>query len=72
LLIHLIDPDGKGNMDWLSAKYLNYEPIHIEELIGKRERSQGCMKDVELEKIKEYAVEDADVRFNSKTFSFLK
>ena len=67
LLAHsLIDPDGKGNMDWLSAKYLNYEPIHIEELIGKKGKSQGNMKDVELEKIKEYAVEDADVTLQFK------
>jgi DNA polymerase I len=67
LLAHsLIDPDGKGNMDWLSAKYLNYEPIHIEELIGKKGRNQGNMRDVELEKIKEYAVEDADVTLQFK------
>lgn len=67
LLAHsLIDPDGKGNMDWLSAKYLNYEPIHIEELIGKKGKTQGNMKDVELEKIKEYAVEDADVTLQFK------
>lgn len=63
---YLIDPDGKNNMDWLSAKYLNYEPIHIEELIGKKGKSQGNMKDVELEKIKEYAVEDADVTLQFK------
>jgi DNA polymerase-1 len=63
---YLIEPDGKSNMDWLSAKYLNYEPIHIEELIGKRGKNQGCMKDVELEKIKEYAVEDADVTLQFK------
>ena len=67
LLAHfLVDPDGKGNMDWLSAKYLNYEPIHIEELIGKKGKTQGNMKDVELEKIKEYAVEDADVTLQFK------
>ncbi len=67
LLAHyLIDPDGKNNMDWLSAKFLNYEPIHIEELIGKKGKNQGCMKDVELEKIKEYAVEDADVTLQFK------
>jgi DNA polymerase I len=67
LLAHsLIDPDGKGNMDWLSAKYLNYEPIHIEELIGKKGKTQGNMKDVELEKIKEYAVEDADITLQFK------
>jgi DNA polymerase-1 len=67
LLAHyLIEPDGKSNMDWLSAKYLNYEPIHIEELIGKKGKTQGNMKDVELEKIKEYAVEDADVTLQFK------
>jgi DNA polymerase-1 len=64
---YLIDPDGKNNMDWLSAKYLNYEPIHIEELIGKKGKGQGTMKDVELEKIKEYAVEDADVTLQFKS-----
>ncbi|MFL5738663.1 MAG: DNA polymerase I [Flavisolibacter sp.] len=63
---YLIDPDGKNNMDWLSAKYLNYEPIHIEELIGKKGKNQGNMRDVELEKIKEYAVEDADVTLQFK------
>ncbi|MBA2330885.1 MAG: DNA polymerase I [Flavisolibacter sp.] len=63
---YLIEPDGKSNMDWLSAKYLNYEPVHIEELIGKRGKNQGCMKDVEVEKIKEYAVEDADVTYQFK------
>ncbi len=67
MLAHcLIDPDGKNNMDWLSAKFLNYEPIHIEELIGKKGKSQGSMKDVELEKIKEYAVEDADITLQFK------
>jgi len=53
-------------MDWLSAKYLNYEPIHIEELIGKKGKSQGNMKDVDLEKVKEYAVEDADITLQLK------
>lgn len=64
---YLIEPDGKSNMDWLSAKYLNYEPIHIEELIGKKGKNQGNMRDVELEKIKEYAVEDADVTLQFKS-----
>jgi DNA polymerase I len=68
MLAHcLIDPDGKNNMDWLSAKFLNYEPIHIEELIGKKGKNQGSMKDVELEKIKEYAVEDADITLQFKS-----
>lgn len=67
LLAHyLIEPEGKHNMDWLSAKYLNYEPIHIEELIGKKGKGQGTMRDVALEKIKEYAVEDADITIQFK------
>ncbi|MGZ3990827.1 MAG: DNA polymerase I [Flavisolibacter sp.] len=63
---YLIEPDGKSNMDWLSAKYLNYEPIHIEELIGKKGRNQLCMKDIDVEKVKEYAAEDADVTLQFK------
>ncbi|HVF97912.1 MAG TPA: DNA polymerase I [Flavisolibacter sp.] len=63
---YLIEPDGKSNMDWLSNKFLNYEPVHIEDLIGKRGKSQGNMRDVELEKIKEYAVEDADITLQFK------
>ena len=58
---YLIEPDGKSNMDWLSAKFLNYEPVHIEELIGKKGKNQLSMRDVEVERVKEYAVEDADV-----------
>ncbi len=64
---YLIEPDGKSNMDWLSAKYLGYEPVHIEELIGKKGKGQGNMRDVELEKIKEYAVEDADITLQFKS-----
>ncbi|HYC39708.1 MAG TPA: DNA polymerase I [Chitinophagaceae bacterium] len=63
---YVIEPDGKRSMDLLSAKFLNYEPVHIEELIGKKGRSQGNMRDVELEKIKEYAVEDADITLQLK------
>ncbi len=67
LLAHyVIEPEGKRNMDWLSAKYLGYEPVHIEELIGKKGKGQGTMRDVEVEKVKEYAVEDADVTLQFK------
>lgn len=64
---YLIEPDGKSNMDWLSAKYLNYEPIHIEELIGKKGKNQLCMNEVDVEKVKEYAAEDADVTLQFKS-----
>ena len=64
---YVIEPDGKRSMDQLSAKYLGYEPVHIEELIGKKGRTpQGNMRDVELEKIKEYAAEDADITLQLK------
>ena len=63
---YVIEPDGKRSMDDLSAKYLGYEPVHIEELIGKKGKAQGSMRDVELEKIKDYAAEDADITLQLK------
>jgi DNA polymerase I len=63
---YVIEPDGKRNMDALSAKYLGYEPVHIEELIGKKGKGQGTMRDVEFEKIKDYATEDADITLQLK------
>ena len=53
-------------MDLLSAQYLGYEPVHIEELIGKKGKNQGNMRDVEVEKIKDYAAEDADITLQLK------
>jgi DNA polymerase-1 len=64
---YVIEPEGKRSMDLLSAKYLGYEPIHIEELIGKKGKHQGNMRDVEPDKIKEYAAEDADITLQLKT-----
>lgn len=67
MLVHyVIEPDGKRSMDLLSAQYLQYEPVHIEELIGKKGKGQGTMRDVEVEKIKEYAAEDADITLQLK------
>jgi len=63
---YVVEPEGKRGMDLLSAQYLGYEPIHIEELIGKKGKTQGNMRDVELGKIKEYAVEDADITLQLK------
>lgn len=63
---YVIEPDGKRGMDALSAKYLGYEPVHIEELIGKKGKGQGTMRDVELDKIKDYAAEDADITLQLK------
>lgn len=63
---YVIEPEGKRGMDVLSAKYLGYEPVHIEELIGKKGKTQGNMRDVEIDKIKEYASEDADITLQLK------
>jgi DNA polymerase I len=52
---YVVEPDGKRSMDQLSTKYLGYEPVAIEELIGKKGKGQGSMRDVPLDKIKEYA-----------------
>jgi len=57
----LIQPDMRHSMDVISETYLNYSPVPIEELIGKKGKNQGNMMDVPLEKIAEYAAEDADV-----------
>ncbi|MCW3121412.1 MAG: polymerase [Flavipsychrobacter sp.] len=64
---YVIDPDGKRSMDILSARYLNYQPVSIETLIGKKGKGQQSMRDAPLEQVKEYAAEDADVTFQLKT-----
>jgi DNA polymerase I len=63
---YLIDADLRHGMDFLANNYLNYEPISIETLIGKKGKGQLNMRDVEIEKIKEYAAEDADVTLQLK------
>ena len=60
---YLLEPDQRHNMQLLSEKFLQYSPIPIETLIGKKGKGQGSMKDVELEVIAEYATEDADITF---------
>lgn len=60
---YLINPDMRHNMDVLSETYLNYTPVSITELIGKKGKNQLSMRDVSLEKQTEYAVEDADITF---------
>jgi DNA polymerase-1 len=60
---YLINPDMRHNMDVLAETYLNYSPVSITELIGKKGKNQLSMRDVPLEKITEYAVEDADITF---------
>jgi DNA polymerase-1 len=63
---YLLEPDMRHNMDRLASAYLNYEPVHIEELIGERGPRQKTMREVEKERVKEYSVEDADVTWQLK------
>ncbi len=58
---YLINPDMRHNMDVLSETYLNYTPVSISDLIGKKGKNQLSMREVPLEQQTEYAVEDADI-----------
>jgi len=63
---YLINPDMRHGMDILAETYLRYSPMPIEALIGKKGKGQKTMRDVELELVKEYAAEDADVTLQLK------
>lgn len=63
---YLLEPDMRHNMDFLSQTYLDYKPISIEALIGKKGRMQGSMRNVEINTLKDYACEDADITFQLK------
>jgi DNA polymerase-1 len=63
---YLINPDMRHGMDVLSETYLNYQPVSITELIGKKGKNQLSMRAVELSKQTEYAVEDADITLQLK------
>ena len=65
---YLINPDMRHNMDILSETYLKYAPKSIEDLIGQKGKNQKSMREVPLEDIKEYAVEDADVTLQLKGY----
>jgi len=63
---YLINPDMRHNMDVLAETYLNYSPQPISELIGKKGKTQGSMREVPLEEQTQYAVEDADITLQLK------
>lgn len=63
---YLLEPDQKHNMDVLAENYLNYRPVSIETLIGKKGKNQGNMRDVPKEEIADYACEDADITLQLK------
>ncbi|NPA10268.1 MAG: DNA polymerase I [Chlorobi bacterium] len=60
---YLLNPDGRHGMDYLSEVYLNYKPVSIETIIGKKGKKQGSFRDADLRTQTDYAAEDADVTF---------
>ncbi|QXU49017.1 DNA polymerase I [Chryseobacterium sp. D764] len=60
---YLLNPDGRHGMDYLSEVYLNYKPVSIETIIGKKGKKQGSFRDADLRTQTDYAAEDADITF---------
>ena len=58
---YLIEPEMRHNMDMMAMTYLNYSPVAIESLIGKKGKGQLTMRDVDVAQVVEYAGEDADI-----------
>jgi len=63
---YLINPDMRHNMDVLAETYLNYQPVSIVDLIGKKGKNQLSMRVIPIEEQTEYAVEDADITLQLK------
>jgi DNA polymerase-1 len=63
---YLLQPEQKHNLDFLANKYLNYKMISIEELIGKKGKTQANMRDIDPSIVSDYACEDADITFRLK------
>ena len=63
---YLIQPELRHNMDYMAEVYLNYQTVHIDELIGPRGKNQRSMRDLSPEQVYEYACEDADITLQLK------
>ncbi|MGM0530580.1 MAG: DNA polymerase I [Bacteroidota bacterium] len=64
---YLLQPEQRHNLNFLAKKYLNYTPISIENLIGKKGKDQLSMRSVSMEKLTPYACEDADLTWQLKS-----
>ena len=71
---YLLEPELRHNMNYLAETYLKYQPISIETLIGKKGKNQLNMRDVPVEKVVDYAAEDADItlKLHNQLFPELK
>jgi DNA polymerase-1 len=63
---YIINPDMRHNMDVLAETYLGYHPKPITDLIGKKGKNQGSMRNVPIDQQTEYAAEDADITWQLK------
>ena len=63
---YLIQPELRHNMDYMAEIYLNYQTIHIDELIGPKGKNQRSMRDLSPQQVYEYAAEDADITLQLK------
>lgn len=72
LLHYLLEPEKRHNLDYLSESYLKYKPVSITTLIGKKGKNQLSMRDVPVEKVVEYAGEDADLTLQLRDFLYPK
>ena len=63
---YLIQPELHHNMDYMAEVYLNYQTVHIDELIGPKGKNQRSMRDLQTSEVYEYACEDADITLQLK------
>ena len=63
---YLIQPELHHNMDYMAETLLDYQTIHIEELLGPKGKKQKNMRDLSPTDIYEYAAEDADITLRLK------
>ena len=63
---YLIQPELRHNMDYMAEIYLNYQTIHIDELIGAKGKNQRSMRELNPKEVYEYAAEDADITLQLK------
>ncbi|MDP2068664.1 MAG: DNA polymerase I [Lutibacter sp.] len=65
---YLINPDMRHDLIVLTETYLNYRPINLDAFVGKKGKNQISIREIDLKKQTEYAVENADVTFQLKDF----
>src|SRR5690606_1670294 len=72
LFHYLLNPELRHNMDYLAETYLSYKTISYDELTEKKGQKQKKLRDVELEKLRNYAAEDADITLQLHEYLFEK